>query len=112
MWFWILTLAVKAEILGKSMNERSLMRLHRLEAEAFFCIICREDSKFSLILLAKLLMICEEGEGRRRVWDVVIRMSCGVDIESWCKLGVTLQPQTFLIAVQSLLRIARRRFRG
>lgn len=112
MWFWILTFAVKAEILRKSVNERSLMRLHRLEAEAFLCIICREDPKFSFILLAKLLMICEEGQGRRRVWDVVIRVSCGVDIESCCKLGVALQPQTFLITVQGLLRIARRRFRG
>jgi len=107
MWFWILTLAVKAEILGKSMNERSLMRLHRLEAEAFLCIICREDSKFSFVLLAKLLVIREEGESCCRVWDVVIGVSCGVDIEGCCKLGVTLQPQTFLIAVQSLLRIAR-----
>lgn len=81
MWFGVHAFGVKAKVFGESMEESTLVSRHGLEAEALFNVIDGEDTELSFLLRTPFRVFGEKVEGFLRIRDVLIKTSCGVDVE-------------------------------
>lgn len=106
MWFWILRLAVKTKIFCKGMDESSLMSLHRLESKSFLFLVGSEYSEFTLVLLSKLGTFGEKCQSSGGIRNMIVLMSRRIDIESSCKLSISLKLETLIITLQNLIRVS------
>lgn len=94
----VLALRVKAKVFGEGVEERTLVRWHRLEPDALFLGGSSEHAKLALLRLSPADILSEEFERSVGVRDVLIGVRAGVDVQSFGELPVSLEPSTFVVA--------------
>jgi hypothetical protein len=105
VWFGVLTLGIETEIFCEGVEEGSLGTRHEFEAEAFLVLISCEDAEFSFVGLAQFRAVPEHFQGLGGIGDMVIRVSGWIYVQCSCKFGISLESQTFVVAIEDLFRV-------
>jgi hypothetical protein len=97
---------IKSKVIREGVNKGPLVGRHRFEPEAFLGWVGSENTELFLLSRSPRYVFLIHCERLRGIWNVVILMSCGIDVESQGEFAIPFQTSAFIITLQELFGIS------